>query len=59
LFQVGTGFSFSSAGNSDFYDVAPDDEQFLMARPYGQDDAPASLILVLNFFEEPKRLVPN
>ena len=43
--------------------MTPDDERFLMARQY-QGDAqeevtPSRLILVQNFFEELKRLVPN
>ena len=41
------------------YDVTPDDQRFVMLR-IGADLAAASeLILVTNFFEELKRLVPN
>jgi len=40
------------------YDVAPDDSRFLMIRQTGGDDEPR-MILVQNFFEELKRLVPN
>ena len=46
------------AGNNDFYDVSLDDDRFLMARYYGSNSA-MSFILVLNFFEELKCLVPN
>ena len=44
------------------YDVSSDDQRFVMLRteddegPLGPD---TELILVLNFFEELKRLVPN
>jgi len=47
-----------------FYDVGPDDQRFLFARPVGggggatPDDGPPTLILVRNFFEELSRLVP-
>ena len=42
------------------YDVTLDDERFLMARVAGSVEASAGkLILVQNFFEELKRLVPN
>jgi serine/threonine-protein kinase len=40
------------------YDVAPDDERFLMLRPTGEDEAP-EWTLVLNFFEELRQRVPN
>ncbi|MDH3208738.1 MAG: hypothetical protein OEO79_19225, partial [Gemmatimonadota bacterium] len=39
-----------------FYDVAPDDERLLMERPVG---GAVTGVVVLNFFEELKRLVPN
>ena len=38
--------------------VAPGDERFVMIRQTGEDVA-GKLILVQNFFEELKRLVPN
>ncbi len=44
---------------SRLYDVAPDDERFLMARSPSAENTPISAILVQNFFEELKRLVPN
>jgi serine/threonine-protein kinase len=59
LFEMPRGFAALSNGNWDFYDVALDDERFLMARQYVSEDAFTSLTLVLNFFEELKRLVPN
>ncbi len=49
---------FRSFGNHQMYDVTPDDQQFIMIRPVGEDVA-GELILVVNFFEELKRLVPN
>jgi len=46
--------------NGDFFDVSSDDQRFLMARASGWDEKDSSqLILVQNFFEELKRLVPN
>jgi hypothetical protein len=59
LFEMPEEFFFGSIGNQDFYDIALDDERFLMARQSGTAGASASLILVQNFFEELKRLVPN
>jgi hypothetical protein len=38
------------------YDVHPDGEQFVMINRVGE---PASLVVVLNWFEELKRLVPT
>ena len=35
------------------------DQRFLMARESGSDDSSTSTVLVQNFFEELKRLVPN
>ena len=46
-----------SNGNP-LYDVTPDDQRFMMLRIMDQGDD-AELILVQNFFEELKRLVPN
>jgi hypothetical protein len=47
--------------NSDFYDITSDDQRFLMVRPYSAEDEglATKIILVQNFFEELKRLVPN
>jgi hypothetical protein len=44
------------------YDVSPDGRRFLMIKPGGGTDstaAPASLVVVQNWLEELKRLVPS
>ena len=43
------------------YDVTQDDQRFLMARVYGVDEEEETnaFVLVQNFFEELKHLVPN
>ena len=41
------------------YDVALDDERFLMTRAVESDEGPASVVVVQNFFEELKARVPN
>ena len=60
LFTIPSTFAISEGNN--FYDVTADGERFLMARSYageaGSDEAP-HFILVQNFFDELKRLVPN
>jgi serine/threonine protein kinase len=40
------------------YDVTPDGQRFMMVKRIDQDDAPAQINVVLNWFEELKRLVP-
>ena len=50
---------FESGPNDPQYDVTPDDERFIMIRETGDVSTAAKLILVQNFFEELKRLVPN
>ncbi len=54
---------YLSIAVSALYDIAPDDQRFLMVRGYQADAegdaAPSEIILVQNFFEELKRLVPN
>ena len=56
-------YFFGDAGNSArTYDVSPDGKRFLMIKPVGgfdQTAAPASLVVVQNWFEELKRLVPR
>jgi eukaryotic-like serine/threonine-protein kinase len=57
-------FAYLTAfGGSDrFYDVSPDGERFLMIKENaaeGQDAAPPRIVVVLNFFNELKRLVPT
>ena len=49
---------FRSFGNHQQYDVTLDDERFIMLREVGQATA-SELVLVQNFFEELKRVVPN
>lgn len=39
------------------YDVSPDGRRFLMMKPGGTDES-ATITVVLNWFEELKRLVP-
>ena len=55
-------FGTDGAGDAAYrtYDIAPDGRRFLMIKEGGADQtaAPASLIVVLNWFEELKRLVP-
>ena len=41
------------------YDVTADDQRFVMLRISDEETAASELILVENFFEELKRLVPN
>ncbi len=42
-----------------FYDVGPDDERFMLARPVGSGADDVGFVLVQNFFEELKRRVPK
>ena len=49
---------FRSNAEHPQYDVTPDDQRFIMIRQIGED-VTGKLILVQNFFEELKRLVPN
>ena len=59
LFNIPAGYRGTG---SDFYDVSLDGERFLMARLHTddtEDAAPPSYILIQNFFEELKRLVPT
>ena len=60
LFEGRYFMSATSAGRT--YDVSPDGRRFLMIKPVGspeQTAAPTSLIVVQNWFEELKRLVPT
>jgi eukaryotic-like serine/threonine-protein kinase len=60
LFKAPPLVSFGAANR--FYDVSPDGERFLMIRENdeeGQDGSPARLVVVLNWHEELKRLVPT
>ena len=58
LFPAPEGAWRLDSQGSGVYDVALDDERFLMARRVG-GDAPQSTVLVQNFFEELKARVPN
>lgn len=57
LFTIPPGYPVNPGAN--FYDVALDDQRFLMARPYtGEGDESATeVIVVLNFFEVLKERV--
>ena len=62
LFTLPAGYP--SAAPLAVYDIAPDDQRFLMVRPYQGDSqeeagSPSRPILVQNFFEELKARVPN
>ena len=59
LFTVPPGYMV--AGSSDFYDIAPDDQRFLMGRFVGflGNVGSGKHILILNWLQELKRLVPN
>lgn len=49
-------------GGNDFYDVASDDEHFLMARAYSSgsdEESPPEFVLVQGFFEVLRERVPN
>ena len=55
-----TGTSRAALGRT--YDVSPDGRRFLMIKPDAGEDstaAPTSLVVVQNWFEELKRLVPT
>ena len=41
------------------YDVSPDGQQFLTLNAGGQDGPPTEIVLLLNWTEELKRLVPT
>ena len=63
LFTVGPEYRLGGlSGGSDFYDIAPDDQRFLMGRFAGTaalSGESQRFIVVQNFFEELTRLVPN
>ena len=63
LFTVGPEILLGSlSGGSDFYDISPDDQRFLMGRFAGTaalSGESQRFILVQNFFEELERLVAN
>jgi hypothetical protein len=41
------------------YDISPDGQRFLMMKQAEQTSAPSQIIVVENWFEELKRLVPT
>ena len=57
-FQAGYFVAGGSPGRT--YDVSPDGQRFLMIKPGGADQAaaPPQIVVVKNWFEELKRLVP-
>ncbi len=60
LFTLPPRYSVSPANT--VYGVAPDDQRFLMARPYqgsAGETFVSELVLVQNFFEELRERVPN
>ena len=61
MFTIPAGYLLTDGNN--FYDVSSDGERFIMARPYREEgglEGPTSEVVVVeNFFEELKRLVPN
>ena len=59
LFTLGQEYLLGDGG-ADYYDVASDDQRFLMARVAEEaQTGPVRYVVVQNFFEELKRLVPN
>ena len=59
LFAIPASVWWSSAGNHDLFDVAPDDERFLMVRVFGAEEGVRDLILVQNFDVELQRILPT
>ncbi len=49
----------SSGFRSHTYDIAPDGERFLMIRESANDTREGEIIVVQNWFEELRRLVPT
>ena len=56
-----SAYHLTEIGNWRSYDVASDDQRFVMMKAVDVSDQPGGPrhILVQNFFEELKRLVPN
>ena len=63
LFTVGPEYRLGGlSGRSDFYDIAPDDQRFLMGRFAGMAALSGDsrrFILVQNFFEELRERMAN
>ena len=56
LFEETLTYSLSGRGTGRTYDIAPDGQRFLVVKRF--DTAPPQIILVQNWFEELRRLVP-
>jgi hypothetical protein len=48
-----------TSGHLQEYDVSPDGSRFLMIRGSAQEETPSQIRIVLNWFDELKRLVPT
>ena len=60
LYDVPDGYRIVTTGGGDNMGVSLDDQRFLMARVPGSDEAGTGMVvLVQNFLEELRRLVPN
>ena len=59
LFRIGEDMLFRQTEQYALYDVAPDDDRFLMLRRVGGNEATTELILVQNFTEELTRRPGN
>ena len=59
LFALDLALLFRQNEQYALYDVAPDDQRFVMLRAVGFQEAGPELILVENFFEELKAKVGN
>ena len=57
-FRAGLPKPLFELGNLEDYDVAPDGQRFVMIRTRGEDAAPRSLAVALNWFDDLKRRVP-
>lgn len=58
LFKI--PYSYRTSQTNSVYGVSPDDQRFLMARSYQPlEGTPSSFVLVQNWLEELKRLVPD
>jgi hypothetical protein len=57
---VRSGYAFGNQGAAATYDVAPSGERFIMTKPSaGPDSDSRGFVVVQNWFEELKRLVPT
>ncbi len=51
--------SYLSNDNVSNYDVSPDGQRFVMVKEGDQESEPPQINVILNWFEELKRLVPT